>query len=502
MKTNTNILLIIVILFTGAQEAFSQRNNIWVFGDSALIDFNGTTPTTGHSVIKSRGTSASICDHNGNLQFSTSYDTDVLVAGVAGGEVYDNANNLMQNGDNLKYGGWYQEAIIIPNPSDTNKYYIFHIGVTNYYGLYYSEVDLTLNGGLGAVTQKNVQLLNLHSITCINAVRHGNGRDWWLFFKTYGSIANNDIYCFLVSPNGISVPVIQSIGVPTTAGLVQMVFNNQANQMAILNYVGMIELVDFDRCSGQFSNYKLLIPNVTVAPVPGVWSGAFSPDGTKLYVATSYDDSYLWQFNLLDSLPQNTVDTLANFNFSIPAGGALKLAPDNKIYWSCAWNDGVTFNYPYPDTTYNMFNMNLSVINSPDSLGAACDFQPYSFYLGGNRTYWGLPNNPNYELGPLTGSICDTLTVGLTEIANYKNNITVYYDADWQIAFLNAKGLKGKNYNLQLYNLNGQLLLHEKGKLTSNYFTEDLNLLGYSKGLYIVRLITEKEVLTAKFVVE
>jgi hypothetical protein len=146
--------------------------------------------------------------------------------------------------------------------------------------------------------------------------------------------------------------------------------------------------------------------------------------------------------------------------------------------------------------------MNLSVINSPDSLGAACNFQPYSFYLGGNRTYWGLPNNPNYELGPLTGSICDTLTVGLTEIINYKNNITVYYDADWQTAFLNTKRLKGKNYNLQLYNLNGQLLLHEKGKLTSNYFTEDLNLLGYSKGLYIVRLITEKEVLTAKFVVE
>jgi hypothetical protein len=281
-----------------------------------------------------------------------------------------------------------------------------------------------------------------------------------------------------------------------------MCINKEGNQMAILNYVGMIELVDFDRCSGQFSNYKLIKPNVTTPPVPGVWSGAFSPDGTKLYVATSYDDSYLWQFNLLDSLPQNTVDTLANFNFSIPAGGALKLAPDNKIYWSCAWNDGVTFNYPYPDTTYNMYNMNLSVINSPDSLGAACNFQPYSFYLGGKRTYWGLPNNPNYELGPLTGSLCDTLTVGLNEIANYKNNITVYYDALWQIAFVNAKGLKGKNYTLQLFNLNGQLILQEQGKLNSEYFTKDLNLLANSNGLYIVRLITEKEVLTTKFVKE
>jgi hypothetical protein len=146
--------------------------------------------------------------------------------------------------------------------------------------------------------------------------------------------------------------------------------------------------------------------------------------------------------------------------------------------------------------------MNLSVINSPDSLGAACNFQPYSFYLGGKRTYWGLPNNPNYELGPLTGSLCDTLTVGLNEIANYKNNITVYYDALWQIAFVNAKGLKGKNYTLQLFNLNGQLILQEQGKLNSEYFTKDLNLLANSNGLYIVRLITEKEVLTTKFVKE
>lgn len=55
-------------------------------------------------------------------------------------------------------------------------------------------------------------------------------------------------------------------------------------------------------------------------------------------------------------------------------------------------------------------NENLGVINLPDSPGLACNFQPWSFYLGGKRTYWGLPNNPDYELGPVTGSICDTLT--------------------------------------------------------------------------------------------
>lgn len=492
------LILICISLFFICFCAEAQRGNVWVFGDSALIDFNSIVPTTGHSVIKSRGTAASICNSNGILLFSTSYDTDILFAGVAGGEVYDSTHYLMQNGDNLKYGGWYQESIIIPNPSDTNKYYIFHIGVTDYYGLYYSEIDLSLNGGLGAVIQKNVQLKNTKSIDCISAVKHGNGRDWWVFYKDRNS-ANNNFYIYLINPNGISNPVMQSIGSIIGNNIVRFVFNNQGNKLALINYLGMIELFDFDRCSGLLSNWQMIDSNKTSSAIPAIWSGEFSPNGTKLYISTSGIDSYLWQFNLLDSFPLSTVDTIAYYPTPNYTGGALKLAPDNKIYWSCAWNDGVNFNYPYPDTSYNVYNTYLSVINSPDSLGVACDFQPYSFYLGGGRTYWGLPNNPNYELGPLVGSVCDTLTVGIAELAAYKNNITVYYDAGWQMAFVNAKGLKGKNYTFQLYNLNGQLILQEQGKLNSEYFTKDLSLVSNASGIYLVRLITEKEVLNTKF---
>jgi hypothetical protein len=68
-----------------------------------------------------------------------------------------------------------------------------------------------------------------------------------------------------------------------------------------------------------------------------------------------------------------------------------------------------TFYYPYPDSVHNYVNENLSVINYPDSGGATCDFSPFSVYLGGNRTYYGLPNNPNYDLGADSGSVCDTL---------------------------------------------------------------------------------------------
>ena len=65
--------------------------------------------------------------------------------------------------------------------------------------------------------------------------------------------------------------------------------------------------------------------------------------------------------------------------------------------------------FPYPDSVRNIYNENLSVVNSPNNLGASCNFQPFSFNLGGKRVYAGLPNNPNYSLGRLVGSPCDTL---------------------------------------------------------------------------------------------
>jgi hypothetical protein len=498
----SRLVLLIFISLVIKEDAFSQNGNIWIFGDSSGINFNQTPPITLKYNVKSRGTSASYSNSNGDLLFYAAYDPTGMT-GVhpdENGNIYDSSGVIMQNGDLIVMGLWYQEAIIIPNASDSNLFYIFTIGVTGHNGLYYSIVDMSMNNGLGAVTQKNVQLLNKKSIDCITAVKHGNGRDWWLFFKTFGSVANNDFYKYLISPSGISGPIIQSVGMPTTQGFIRMVMNNQGNKMALINYLGMIELFDFDRCTGQLSNWTLIDSNKTSSPTPGLWSGEFSPDGTKLYVTNDGQNTYLFQYNLLDSIPKNTVDTIAQFSYPLYSAGMLKLAPDNKIYWSRVYNDGVNFYYPYPDTTYNMYNMNLSVINSPDSLGAACDFTSYSFYLGGARTYLGLPNNPNYDLGPLVGSSCDTLTVGLNEIAAYKNNLSVYYDAGWQMAFVNAKGLKGKNAILKLFNLNGQLITSLKGTSSCEYFTADVNMQGLANGMYIFQLSTDREVLTGKVI--
>ncbi len=85
-------------------------------------------------------------------------------------------DDTMQNGSGLNpsaytssrnsYGLYLPQGnLVIPFPDDSMKYYLFHetlditISATTLY-LYYSIIDMTLNGGLGAVTQKNVVLIN------------------------------------------------------------------------------------------------------------------------------------------------------------------------------------------------------------------------------------------------------------------------------------------------------------------------------------------------------
>ncbi|MBK7970395.1 MAG: hypothetical protein IPK08_16435 [Bacteroidetes bacterium] len=46
--------------------------------------------------------------------------------------------------------------------------------------LFYSEIDLTQDAGLGSVIQKNVVLFQDTLNWGIGACRHSNGQDWWV----------------------------------------------------------------------------------------------------------------------------------------------------------------------------------------------------------------------------------------------------------------------------------------------------------------------------------
>lgn len=411
----------------------------------------------------------------------------------------------MQNGDSIVGEGWYYELIVVPNPTNNNTYYLFSVGVTNSgdQGLYYSQVDMSQNGGLGSVVQKNIMLLSDPSSDNIFAIKHGNGRDWWIFFRK-GTTPINEYYSFLISPFGIQGPYIQTIGSASNSNVLRQVFSPKGDKLLSVNYAGLLELYNFDRCTGVISNPVTIQPE-TCCPYPHYVSASFSPNGNIIYVCNNDQDScFLFQFDLTAPNILNSKDTV--YIFTNPPSfyplGVIKLAPDGKIYAATGYYNGVQNFYPYADSMYNYINMNLSVINYPDLLGSSCDFQPFSFSLGGKRAYYGLPNNPDYELGPDTGSVCDTVIfIGTNEIQKEKSTLNIFYHSGWQTAFINAQGLYGKNYSLQLFDLTGRNIYSEQGKLSSEYFTKDLRC-NFANGIYIISLSTERKNLTGRFIIQ
>jgi hypothetical protein len=120
-----------------------------------------------------------------------------------------------------------------------------------------------------------------------------------------------------------------------------------------------------------------------------------------------------------------------------------------------------------------------------------------------------LPNNSNYALGKLIGSPCDTLNVGLNEVEIKSNaELIVFYHSTWQKLFVNAQNIKGKNAVLQIFDVTGKMVYtnareHPSGlRVSRGYVTMDINCTTFAKGMYIVSLQTDKEILTKKFMKE
>src|SRR6187401_1070532 len=143
------LLLVAIFLLMGSF-CFSQgENNQWCFGSLSGLDFNSGSPVAVSSQVNTTEGSSSIADAAGNLLF---YSDGITVW---------NKNHIaMPNGTGLNGGvSSTQSALIVAQPQTPTIYYVFTTaeaqGAT---GFCYSIVDMTLQGGLGDVTTKNIQL--------------------------------------------------------------------------------------------------------------------------------------------------------------------------------------------------------------------------------------------------------------------------------------------------------------------------------------------------------
>ena len=160
------------------------------------------------------------------------------------------------------------------------------------------------------------------------------------------------------------------------------------NVLASASVQNGLYIYDFDSNTGIVSNQQRLTLNRTTQKPYGI---EFSPNSQLLYVHSSNDffdpsnpqennnpanhRSALSQFDLTATDIQAskfTVDDRALYR------GALQLGPNGKIYRALS-------------ATYSRGLPHLGVINSPNNIGAACNYQHNAVSLGPNNSSQGLP---------------------------------------------------------------------------------------------------------------
>ena len=412
-------------------------NQNWVFGLKGGITFNTGAPVPlsinvmpGVASIETAEGCASVSDANGNLLFYTDGTT-----------VWRGNDGSIVNQHDLK--GDYtstQSCIIVPDPANTDQYYILtmdgnsynehkhgtppvnDISTTYNFAAYRINVvtwhleELTADLSLPPSTYSNNTYTDANGHTHqlspaekITAVRAPNCKDFWIL--TVEQLLEEGQNGEYVQKNtatgesaGFEVPKlalmrIYQIKQDGTSSGITHIRDVELGAAAMLGDVGVMKcshdaktvaiasrdaravyVYDFDNTTGtlDLSSFRKIDvnpdtnPNIFARP----YGLEFSPNSQLLYISTI--GSYAWgniiQVNLsttttghIFKIPKYTQGTLKQ-----PIG-ALQLGPDNKIYVAL------------PE------RKELGVINNPNLLGQAADFQPGGINIAGTCMH-GLPN--------------------------------------------------------------------------------------------------------------
>lgn len=469
-----------------------KQDRIWLFSDSAGIDFNDlSNPIAISSNISDPCLTnfTSIADNQGALLF---YSAAVELS-LSAVRVFDKNGSLMENGDSLQGYPWVgQGSMIIPMPGDSMKYYLFTGNRTGSMGdnMYYNIIDMSFNGGLGKVVSKNNLLLTDYVNEKMNATKHANGRDWWLVLMSTN--INQLFHKFLVTPDSIIGPIDQLIGSGNNINKAfgQLIFSQDGSKLIAASSNSSIDVFDFDRCSGDLYNYRAA-GELVYTPPNRYFGCSISPNGNVLYTSSvEYAYKYVYQFDLTAANINSTKQTMVSY----PDTGQLKfiafgqhlLGPDDRIYIV----KGDNFQGPFSDTYYTH---HMDVILSPNSLGIACNYQMSYFDLGSGRTIQGLPTMINYNLGPITGSVCDSLSNGIKDQEVDEKSIQFYPNP-----FTNGLSIRSVyifDVLLKVYNELGALVYVKK--INGN---ETIDFSSLPSGNYFVEAISERSVVRKRLV--
>lgn len=427
----------------GSSCCFAQHeDHIWMFGyspydalqeevredstwGSTNIDFNYSPPKIYYDherLIDLNATNVSISNEEGKILF---YSNGQAIWGGENEFIEDTINY------NDQWENWtlYEDGILVleglpaiqgmlalPMPEQDSVYMLiysqFNLEMLRTMNLFYSKIDLNKSVGQQLVERDRFLIENdtIASGT-LNAVRHSNGRDWWVL-KLDRSNAN--IYTFLLTPSGFITYDISAFGDDFETSIGQLVFSSDGTKIAancnprLSSDDSQIVIADFDRSTGEISNIQeeLMSRNTYARGL------AFSPNSRFLYVS---DGLNVHQYDFLEedvTASRVEVESYDGFNYYYTEDslfpepqqfGWMGLAPNGKIYISTQMGTSRV----------------MHQINNPNLKGEACDIDQHSIFLPTSYAR-GIPNFPNYRLGPLDDSFADTLGLDNHPVAKFR----------------------------------------------------------------------------------
>ncbi len=385
--------------FFVTQISFSQKEfSNWYFGTNAGLSFDEQSTNfliNGETFFAT--SPASISDAAGNLLFY-----------FGSGTVFNRNHEAMQNGQDITLGFNSFGSVIIPKPESTNIYYLFtskfNITEPDEIEVYYSEIDITRNNGLGEVIVKNQLLSDNVLAPKLTAVQHANDIDFWLV--SHG-LNDNKFYSYLVDENGISAnPIISEIGsvhplsgsniggahgnikISHDAKRIAVVFQDFSSNGAS-GITSKVEVMNYNDNTGKVEGNVLSVGENTFFNIPSFNTGSgaaqyveFSPNNRYIYVSAAnvFGDgngnsfpSSLHQFDVNVDTNEEFFSSQAKIYSGVDRIWAIQWGLDEKLY--------VASNNIEEITDENNTLLSLGIIDTPNSFGFGSNYDHLSVSL-------------------------------------------------------------------------------------------------------------------------
>lgn len=519
------------------------QNANWYFGDHGGLTFlpSPATPAPlSGSIMNVDEGCASVSDSAGNLLFYTN------------GRVVFNQNHTIMAGSTgtLLYGDTSstQNAIIVPKPGNPSHYYIVTIngetGVSSgVKGLYYSEVDMTLNTGYGDIVPgtKNTPLISTSTVSeKLTSTIHSNGTDYWVITQV-----GNYIYSYPVTATGFGTPVLSAAPYDITNdyGIGQIKISPNTQRIAVTYCksfnTGYVGIGAFNNTTGV-ANFGTGTSNlITISD--GVYGVEFAPQSqnifftgdAKIFYTTSATSTlhtysyttgarvqnflgiqraingkiYVTRLGFPNSLWEiSNPDNLANPGFQAnftPVSGAVVSGLPQWVWKQEEACQSITLTsepnniFIYDHKSDITAHVDYNIVSGKDITMKARDFivLGQDAHIASGADYWAKIENceggvvsPHRKApaentsGKATGSIDTKLTL-------YPNPANAY------VTVTSGDGIT----NISITSLDGKLMYRKdhSGKETST----EIDVRSYTEGIYMISITTAKgEVQTGKLI--